>query len=145
MAKSVSRKGWPPRGKSRLLLAAAAVVVVVVVLLLVNTRGAQARHPGPRADVAQVHTLEPGHFQGHPGIAVTYDRAGKIKQILDGLSCYCFCRDHSGHYSLLDCFRDEHGAGCDICLEEANLAFELSERGATLKDIRAAIDRQFGR
>ena len=39
--------------------------------------------------------------------------------LLAQLWCYCGCDRTSGHRSLLDCYRDYHGANCAICSGEA--------------------------
>lgn len=66
--------------------------------------------------------------------------AAAIPDVLDGIYCYCACSEHSSHYSLHDCFTDNHAARCDICLTEAETAFGMAEKGAPLAEIRAAID-----
>jgi hypothetical protein len=48
-----------------------------------------------------------------------------------------------GHESLLTCYESEHAASCDICLGEAAIAAELHGRGASLEEIRRAIDARF--
>jgi hypothetical protein len=69
--------------------------------------------------------------------------AKAIPNVLDGLHCYCECaRDH-GHRSLLTCFESDHGAACDICLQEAALAYRMTQEGAGLDQIRERIDAMF--
>ena len=63
--------------------------------------------------------------------------------MLDGLYCHCGCKEHAGHRSLLSCFQSEHGAGCEICLREADMAFHLHREGRSLDAIRAAVDASF--
>jgi hypothetical protein len=70
--------------------------------------------------------------------------AAQVKSTLDGLFCYCHCKG-AGHYSLLDCFRDEHGAGCDICLESARVAYRMALEGRSLTEIRQTIDQMYAR
>jgi hypothetical protein len=37
----------------------------------------------------------------------------------------------------------DHGAGCDICLQEAVLTYEMSQQGNSLDDIREEVDRRY--
>jgi hypothetical protein len=73
-----------------------------------------------------------------------YRQVAEIPQVIDGLYCYCDCRYHADHYSLFDCFRDDHGAACDICLVQAELAYRMTQEGRTLQEIRATTDRLYG-
>jgi len=70
-----------------------------------------------------------------------YALAAKIKPVLYQQPCYCYCDRHAGHKSLLDCFANEHGSQCDICQREAVLSHQLTQRGKTPAQIRAAIIR----
>jgi hypothetical protein len=128
----------PPRGA--LVLVGLAVLAVAVVFFI--SRPASA-HPQPRPDVAADHVMEHSHFAGYPRVQETYRMAAAIPHVLDGLYCHCDCANHSGHYSLLDCFRDQHGAGCDICLTEAQLAYRMTQEGRSLDEIRAEVDRLY--
>ena len=125
-----------------LMYTVAGLFVLVLLLVFMNVRRAEARHPQPRATADEIQLIAGSHYD-NAHVASTYRKAARIKKIVDGLFCYCFCKG-GGHYSLLDCFRDDHGAGCDICLGEVNLAYEMSEKGATLDQIRDAVDQQFG-
>ena len=88
--------------------------------------------------------MDHAHFEGYPRVQAIYRHAKQVPEVLDGLHCYCECGVHSGHYSLLDCFKSEHGAGCDICLTEAAMAYDLHNQGKSLDQIRTAIDNVFG-
>ncbi|HET7275995.1 MAG TPA: PCYCGC motif-containing (lipo)protein [Longimicrobiaceae bacterium] len=103
-----------------------------------------ATHPEPRAGVSAETLQPPARYASNPQIAQVYAEVAKIPQIVDGLYCNCHCAEHSGHYSLLSCFESDHGARCDICLGSAHLAYTLALQGATLDEIRLAIDNQFG-
>jgi hypothetical protein len=83
-------------------------------------------------------TLDPKQF---PDAIVRniYTLAGKIKPVLYQQPCYCYCDRHQGHKSLLDCFASAHGSECDVCLKEAALSYELTKKGKTPPQIRAAI------
>ncbi len=72
-----------------------------------------------------------------------YTAARSMPEVFDGLYCHCQCKENFGHVSLLTCFESEHGASCDICLTEAEIAADIHGKGAALDDIRRAIDARF--
>jgi hypothetical protein len=125
----------PPRGAIAIVVAALLVVAALAVL----TRPASA-HPEPRTGITSVAVADASRYQDLPRVAETYRMAAEIAAVLDGLHCYCECDKHSDHYSLLDCFRSDHGAACDICLTEAQLAYSMTKEGKSLDEIRDAID-----
>lgn len=88
-------------------------------------------------------TLSPARFTGK--IASTYEIAREIPEILDSLYCYCDCKKHFGHKSLLTCYVDDHAAFCDVCMDEAIRAYELFKQGKDVLTIRKTIDREFSR
>jgi hypothetical protein len=75
----------------------------------------------------------------YPVQARSYVAAAKVPALLHQLPCYCHCDRHSGHNSLHSCFESEHGANCSTCMKEAFFAEEMSRKGKTAKQIRAAI------
>jgi hypothetical protein len=85
-------------------------------------------------------TLDPNQF---PDAVVrnVYTLAGKIKPVLYQQPCYCYCDRHAGHKSLLDCFASKHGSECDVCLKEAALSYQMTKKGKTPAQVRAAIIR----
>lgn len=119
--------------------------VSVLLLGLASTRQANAHHPDPRSDVAATEVQSSSRYADRPQIAAVYDMAAAIPEVLDGLYCYCDCSVHSGHRSLLTCFRDDHGAACDVCLDQATLAYDMTNEGRSLKQIRKAVDAFYAR
>ena len=85
-------------------------------------------------------TLDPKQFPDALNRNV-YALAAKIRPVLYQQPCYCYCDRHQGHKSLLDCFVGTHGAECDVCQKEAVLAYQLTQKGKTPAQIRAAIIR----
>lgn len=63
--------------------------------------------------------------------------------LLAQLWCYCGCDRTSGHRSLLDCYRDYHGANCAICTGEALEANQLFNQGSPVEQIRDALRARF--
>jgi len=119
-------------------------ILIAVGASFFAARGASASHPEPRQDAHTHHVASPSRYASYPRVAATYTQAAEIKEVLDGVYCYCNCSQHSGHYSLLDCFKDDHAARCDICLSEAALAHRMHGEGASLEQIRDAVDGMYG-
>jgi hypothetical protein len=112
---------------------------------------------GPRKQT----NLPPVPFQGyqpprpHEVITAAYQFAAEHPEILSYVPCYCGCQ-HSGHTGNHSCFVksrspegdvvewDEHGVECAVCIDVANRSRQMHAAGASVRDIRAAIDREFG-
>lgn len=88
-------------------------------------------------------TLSPSSFTGPAAIA--YQIAQEIPEVLDSLYCYCDCEKHFDHKSLLTCYVDEHALHCDVCMDEAFMAYELHKQGKDIKEIRKTVDEKFSR
>ncbi|MBF6561369.1 MAG: hypothetical protein IVW56_13870 [Candidatus Binataceae bacterium] len=87
-------------------------------------------------------TLDPAGFAGDTKQA--YVVAEQHPELLAQLDCYCGCEEHEGHKSLLDCFRTNHGAGCDICVGEAVTAGKMLAEGTPVDQIRQALRARYG-
>ena len=88
-------------------------------------------------------TLSPELFKDKT--AYTYQIAKEIPEVLDNIYCYCHCQKHAGHKSLLSCYTDKHAAFCDVCQNEAIMAYELYKEGKDIKTIKKMVDEEFGR
>jgi len=119
------------------------IAALVVVALVAGPRDAESHHPTPRVDVQSMQMMPAARYAASPGVGEVYEMAAEMPHMMDGMYCYCFCNSNFGHYSLLDCFMDDHGAGCDICMREAILTYEMANRGDSLEEIRAEIDRRY--
>ncbi|HKI97095.1 MAG TPA: CYCXC family (seleno)protein [bacterium] len=74
-----------------------------------------------------------------------YMAAMQHPEVMDQVWCYCGCDGATlYHKSLLSCFTDYHGAGCDICQQEATTAGRLKDAGKSMEQIQDAIDARFG-
>lgn len=136
-ARRRQRRAW--------MVAAISVAAFVTVSVAVSRgSGPATHHPAPRLASAQPPVVPSTRFAQFPRVAQTYEMAAAIPMILDGLYCYCQCSEHSGHYSLLDCFASDHGARCDVCMSEAVIGYQMSRNGASLDAIRAEIDQTYG-
>lgn len=88
-------------------------------------------------------TLAPQYFTG--STAQAYKMAREIPEVLDSLHCYCECKKHFGHKSLLTCFVTTHGRNCNICIDEAVMAGKLHKQGKDVVAIRKAVDKAFAK
>lgn len=70
--------------------------------------------------------------------------AAEVPHVLNRLFCYCRCRRHMGHRSLLRCFEGGHDAECPVCLRSAVVAHRMHGEGADLETTGQAIDDLFG-
>ena len=89
-------------------------------------------------------TLAPEKFPGKTREA--YQAAREIPQTLAQFPCYCHCDRGMGHKSLHSCFEDDHAAHCDVCTNEALLAYRLQkEQHLSAKQIRERIIAEYSR
>jgi hypothetical protein len=120
-------------------------------------RAAEMAKLGPRKHTA----LPPIPFQGYAPprsqevITAAYRFAADHPEILSYVPCFCGC-ERSGHSGNTDCFVrqraengdvvawDEHGVECAVCIDVANRSRQMFESGASVRDIRTAIDKEFG-
>jgi Protein of unknown function with PCYCGC motif len=106
--------------------------------------------------------LPPIPFQGgyapprpHEVVTAAYQFAAEHPEILSYVPCFCGC-ERAGHTGNSDCFVksrapngdvidwDEHGVECAVCIDVANRSRQMHSSGASVRDIRAAIDKEFG-
>ena len=100
-----------------------------------------AHYESPPISLPQ--TLAPEKFPGKTREA--YQAARNIPQTLAQLPCYCYCDRGMGHKSLHSCFEDDHAAHCDVCVNEALMAYRLQkEQHLTVKQIRERIIAAYG-
>jgi hypothetical protein len=121
------------------------MLAVVAVWRFAGPRSAMAAHPPPRDGITAAQVVPAQRYSSDPRIARVYAMAARIPNVLDGLYCHCECSKHAGHRSLLTCFESDHGAMCDVCLGEAEIAFRMSQDGKSLEEIRSAVDGRFAR
>ena len=146
MATKPAKGAQRPASKLPWVITAVAVVGLAAALM-VGRRPSGPAHPEPRADAASLgESLMPASFfTSNPRVLRTYQLARDVPAVLDGIYCYCHCKEELGHRSLISCFQSQHGAGCDICLAEADMAEQMHAQGKSLADIRAQIDLAYGR
>jgi hypothetical protein len=96
--------------------------------------------PGGSALTETRPVLPSSNFTGR--VANAYRIAAEIPGAVDGLYCYCKCKENPDfrHKTLLTCYTNNHAADCDICMHEAEMASDLTKQGKTPAEIRIAVD-----
>jgi hypothetical protein len=120
-------------------------------------KAAAAAKLGPRRQ----ENLPPIPFQGyapprpHQVVTSAYEFAAEHPEVLSYVPCFCGC-ERAGHTGNADCFVksraangdvvewDEHGVECTVCIDVANRSRQMHASGASVHDIRTAIDKEFG-
>lgn len=148
MSKSRKRRSRRAQTGSRtgpvVFTAMAALAAAVFYLFGGASEAAAHHHPEPEPGVTAEKVVPAERYAGYGRIADVYTMAAAIPGVLDGLYCHCECSEHAGHRSLLSCFESDHGANCDVCLSEAELAYRMTRDGKSLDEIRATIDGLYG-
>jgi len=117
----------------------------------------------PRANELTAHpqaNLPPLQFPGYPMarstevVTAAYRFAAEHPEVLSYVPCFCGC-ERSGHRGNEDCFvkaRDvngdvveweDHGMECAVCLDVATRARTMYSAGASVADIRTAVDKEW--
>ena len=126
-------------------LSAGAIAAAALLYLAVSSAGHQSA-PDPsccltRTGAASSVTLDPSLFAGR--VRHAYAIARDNPALLMQLHCYCGCDKTDGHKNLLDCFRDKHGASCEICVDEAEEADRLAQQGTPVEQIGDFLRERF--
>jgi hypothetical protein len=114
------------------------------------TNGARAGYAGelPPLPVVQFASARPA-----PVTRAAYEFAARHPEILKHVPCFCGC-ERNGHGNNEDCFVarrhadgspewSPHGIGCGICIDVAVAAGQMHASGATVAEIRRAIDQKY--
>ena len=87
-------------------------------------------------------------------VAAVFQFAAEHPEILTYVPCFCGC-DHMGHKGNADCFVksrasngdvvqwEPHGTECQVCIDVGQQAMQMYASGASVRDIRAAVDKKF--
>lgn len=127
------------------IVTTAAILVTAFLISGTNAGGAHV-HPEARADYPGLGAtvMNPADASNYQRAVRAYRIALTIPNVLDGIHCYCECHENIGHRSLLTCFQSRHGAACDVCIGEAEMAGAMTQRGEDVDGIREAIDAAYG-
>jgi hypothetical protein len=89
-------------------------------------------------------------------VNAVYRFAAEHPEVLGYVPCFCGC-ERGGHRGNDDCFVktrnaqgdvtewEPHGLDCAVCLDVANEAMQMTRSGASVRDIRAAIESKWNR
>jgi hypothetical protein len=162
----------PPRSKAPVVVGLILVALVVGVFAYMKESpaeqqaGAASQIPdrGPIPADLKPHpqeNLPPLEFPAYPmarspeAVRAAYRFAAEHPEVLSYVPCFCGC-ERAGHRGNEDCFvkaRDingdvvqweEHGMECAVCLDVASRSLQLYSSGASVADIRAAVEKEFG-
>ena len=103
--------------------------------------------------------LPPLPVTGYPAVRApevvraAYEFAARHPEVLQYVPCFCGC-EHLGHGGNDDCFVasrdadgnvtwDPHGMACTVCIDVARDAMQMKASGASVADIRLAIERTY--
>jgi hypothetical protein len=87
-------------------------------------------------------------------VKAAYKFAAEHPEVMSYVPCFCGC-ERMGHRGNEDCFvkaRDvngdvvqweDHGMECAVCLDVATRSLQMYTSGASVTDIRAAIEKQY--
>lgn len=109
--------------------------------------------PAAEAATTAAWAARPAYVRQDPRIEEAYAYAMASPAVLRWMPCYCGC-GAMGHGSNLDCFFkpttadvpafEEHASYCDICIDTALMAKQMTAQGHSLRAIREAVDATFG-
>ena len=107
-------------------------------------RPAAHEHPEPRPGV-NASKVTPREKLADADLARIFDQVREMPHIADGLACRCGCMEDPAVRSLLSCYEgDGMASHCMICQGQAETAYRHFKRGASLAEIRRAVDAEFG-
>ena len=135
----------------RQFLVRALTAVAVALAVPNNARAARLRapkwgpHPKPRPGITSAKMLTTEQVAGKRA-ADAFEGVRAIPEIADGIRCHCGCAELPEYYSLLTCYEGPKAMAlsCPICQGEGRMAARMHKEGATLDEIRAALDAKYG-
>ncbi len=125
-----------------------------------SSRSSSTSQPEVAGPASNTVAIIPAHYESPPSslpptlapekfpdkTREAYLAARDIPQTLAQLPCYCYCDRGMGHKSLHSCFEDDHAAHCDVCTNEALLAYRLQKaQHLSAKQIRERIIAEFSK
>ncbi len=153
--------------RSRLLFAAAALLVAAACSKNAappegSTAVTMSQSAAPVADTSNplfiatdLPLLPPGAHSGARPFAVVkaaYEFAARHPEVIGYIPCFCGC-ERGGHKSNESCFVagrrgsavtwDNHGIGCEICIDVATETMQMYNAGASVSQIRQLIEKKY--
>lgn len=101
-----------------------------------------AVHPDPRPGVDASNVVAAEKVPA--ALEEAFGGVRAAPAVVDGIRCHCGCADIPEYYSLLTCYEAPGMAlSCEICQRQGLLVGRMAREGATLAEIRAAVDDAF--
>lgn len=102
-------------------------------------------HPKPRPGITSAKMMTTEQVAGKRA-ADAFEGIRAIPEIADGIRCHCGCAELPDYYSLLTCYEGPKAMAlsCPICQGEGRMAARMRKEGATLDEIREALDAKYG-
>jgi hypothetical protein len=85
-------------------------------------------------------------------IKTAYEFAARHPEVISYMPCFCGC-ERGGHTSNESCFIagrrqgtvtwDNHGIGCEICIDVATETMQMHNAGASLMQIRQLLEKKY--
>ena len=116
-------------------------------------RPAAAARAGYDGDLPPLPVVQFASARPAPITRAAYEFAARHPEVLKHVPCFCGC-ERNGHGNNEDCFVarrkadgspewSPHGIGCGICIDVAVAARQMHASGASVADIRRAIDQKY--
>ena len=115
---------------------------------------ASSPRPAPDAPMPPLPLIPSGMPRPPEVISEAFRFAARNPDILEFVPCFCGC-ETAGHRSNAHCFVrsrnpdgsvkewETHGMGCAICLDVARDSMQLRASGASVRDVRSAIETKY--
>lgn len=133
-----------PVARHRLGLYLLAPVVVALAAIAGTLAGFAGDDGAPGAAPLELAAVS-GDIAGH------YHAAADLADVYREVPCFCGCEEFLAHRDLYDCFVradgqgwEAHAAGCGVCIAESALVRDLTDEGAPVDAIPAAVIDRFG-
>jgi hypothetical protein len=113
-----------------------------------------ARKPHPQKNLPPLPVQAYAPPRPPDVVRAAYVFAAEHPEVLSYVPCFCGC-ERAGHRGNEDCFvmrRDDngdviewepHGLDCTVCIDVATEARQMFTSGASVRDIRAAVDKKW--
>ena len=88
-------------------------------------------------------------------VTAAFQFAAEHPEVSSYVPCFCGCQQ-MGHHGNTDCFVrsrakngdvlewEEHGLECAVCIDVATRSRQMHASGASVREIRAAVEKEFG-
>jgi uncharacterized protein with PCYCGC motif len=123
----------------RYAIAAALLIIAAISYQAYNSLNT-ATVPNPEANLTE--TLDPNQFKGD--LHQAYAAAQAKRLLFIELPIFCDKAEKLGRKNLYQCFTDDLATKCTVCVDEAVIADNLSNRGVPPQSIIPILNERFG-